>query len=41
MDEVQVFLGDWGGTEVALKKLRDSEDIIEFQREAATLLYYF
>jgi predicted Ser/Thr protein kinase len=34
----QVYLGEWNGTEVALKKLREGEDMNEFYREAAILL---
>jgi predicted Ser/Thr protein kinase len=33
----EVYLGDWLGTSVALKKLKDDNDFQEFQREASTL----
>eukprot|EP01114_Cavostelium_apophysatum_P012508 TRINITY_DN2812_c0_g1_i4.p1 TRINITY_DN2812_c0_g1~~TRINITY_DN2812_c0_g1_i4.p1 ORF type:complete len:1716 (+),score=368.48 TRINITY_DN2812_c0_g1_i4:182-5329(+) len=32
-----VYLGDWEGVNVACKKLKNSEDMISFQKEATTL----
>jgi hypothetical protein len=33
----EVFMGEWLGTNVALKKLMHEKDFEEFQREASTL----
>lgn len=35
----EVFLGEWNGTEVALKKLKDKDQFDEFMKEAGTLRY--
>jgi len=34
----EVYLGNWSGTEVALKKMKNAEDFASFEKEAAFLL---
>jgi len=34
----EVYLGNWNGTDVALKKMKNNEDFISFEKEASVLM---